>query len=470
VARVRTPSIRLRVALASVLLLPALLGLVGWLLDQAFYRHQHSAQRESMRLQQLLLSRGADWDGRSWQMGELDEIRFSLADSGLYAFILSRRGELLWHSPSAERVLDTLPAARQALAELATATGRWRVGDSDFGTCELGRTLYCHRKLVAWGSAGPEQVFLLAQTRDELQAARDAYRRNLASLLAVAMALLVAAQLLIFGWGMRPLRRLAAQLQRLEKGESAELHGAYPRELQPLVTNLNQLLHSERARRQRVRNTMDRLAHVLKSPLMLLRNSTEGEADYRRLVDEQVSRMLAVVEGELARARLDGRPTSLLGKPVPVLPVLRRIAEAYARLPRRADHAGTGDVAIDTAGVDATLEFRGEERDLQDLFGSLLENAIRHCRERVLVEASAEQDTAGRWFVLAVGDDGAGVPSGLEREILQRGARADSAGGHGLGLSIVVDIASAYGGSVQVGASPLGGACFTVRIPQGERN
>jgi two-component system sensor histidine kinase PhoQ len=65
-----------------------------------------------------------------------------------------------------------------------------------------------------------------------------------------------------------------------------------------------------------------------------------------------------------------------------------------------------------------------------------------------------------------VGDDGEGIPEGSEREILQRGARADTASpGQGLGLAIVIEIVSAYGGSLSTGRSDLGGALFVIKLP-----
>ena len=69
---------------------------------------------------------------------------------------------------------------------------------------------------------------------------------------------------------------------------------------------------------------MDRLAHVLKSPLQLIRNSDPSDENYQGVVQEQVDRMLGVVESGLTRARLDGRAPDILGQPVPVRPVLER--------------------------------------------------------------------------------------------------------------------------------------------------
>ena len=105
-------------------------------------------------------------------------------------------------------------------------------------------------------------------------------------------------------------------------------------------------------------------------------------------------------------------------------------------------------------------------RDLQDLFGSLLENSLKYCESQVAVSAALEQASGRDWLVLAVEDDGSGIPPGLEHEILKRGARADSANiGQGLGLSIAVEIVSAYGGSIHAEQSPLGGARFVVHLP-----
>jgi two-component system sensor histidine kinase PhoQ len=212
---------------------------------------------------------------------------------------------------------------------------------------------------------------------------------------------------------------------------------------------------------------MDRLTHVLKTPLMLMRNSRDSDAKFRELAQDQVSRMLGIVEGELAKARLDGAAADILGKPVPVAPVLQRIADAYGRLPRRNPAAqDLPPPVIDTHGIEADAVFHGEQRDLQDLFGSLLENSLKYCRTEVAVAAQALADEGRDWLQLTVEDDGEGIPGGSEQAILERGARADSAtAGQGLGLAIVVAIVSAYGGSLRVDRSRLGGALFEVRLP-----
>lgn len=465
----KPPSIRLRLLAASLLILPLFLGLTAWALDRAFGNYQVEAQQESMRLQQLLLAKAADWDEQSgWRIDGLDEPRLALLGSGLYAFVLSPLGEILWQSPSAE-LIDGLSDPVVTISEMvpSLALNSAGVGDNRYSDCVLDTRHFCQITGVAWGSDGPEAIFLIVESQQRAIAARDAYRSSLLWLSLAAAVLLLLAQSAIVRWGLLPLRRIAIAIKRLERGKADSLSGPYPEELVPLTDNINILLASEKRRRQRVRNTMDRLTHVLKTPLMLIRNSSDGEREFRALVQDQVTRMLGIVEGELAKARLDGAAADILGKPVRVQPVLARIALAYGKLPRRGEKsAGQGSPVIDISAVSTDAFFHGEERDLQDLFGSVLENSLKYCRRQIAVAAHTVREGESNWLQLAIGDDGDGIPTGYEQAILRRGARADSANiGQGLGLSIVVEIVSAYGGSLEVDRSELGGALFVITLP-----
>jgi two-component system sensor histidine kinase PhoQ len=457
-------SIRARLIAANLLLLPLFLGLVFWILDRAFTSYQVDSLRERLRLQNLLLAKAADWDGTRWRLDSLDEPRLGMDDSGLYAFVLASGSEVWWQSPSAAQMGD-LAQPLDAVESLVRQQGLYDLdlGASVFMECSLDQAYFCHATGVAWGSTGPSATFLILERQAEVIAARDAYRGYLLGLSVVLALLLLLVQAWVIRWGLAPLGFIARDIGRLEAGELDRLESRVPRELEPLTESVNQLLDSEQQRRQRVRNTMDRLTHVLKTPLMLLRNSPEEGTAFRQLVDEQVNRMLGIVEGELARARLDGRAPDVLGQSVRVYPVMSRIVKAYQRLPRL---DGQQEIEIDTRGIAADAAFKGEERDLQDLFGSILENSLKYCRSRIEVKVDLEAAEGRDWLVMSVADDGEGVPPGSESDILRRGARADTAGaGQGLGLSIAVEIVSAYGGGLQVGNSAMGGALFTARLP-----
>ena len=466
----KPPSIHLRLLAASLLILPLFLGLTAWALDRAFGNYQVEVQQESMRLQQLLLAKAADWDGSDWHFDSLDEPRLSLLGAGLYAFVVSPQGQILWQSPSAE-LIGELPDPSTAAKALVQSLelGGAEVGDSRFSECALDTGYFCLSTGVAWGSTGPESIFLIVESQARVIAARSEYRAYLLWLSLGAAVLLLLAQSLIVRWGLVPLRRIAIAIKRLERGKTDKLGGRYPEELVPLTDNINILLASEKRRRERVRNTMDRLTHVLKTPLMLIRNSSDDEREFRTLVQDQVTRMLGIVEGELAKARLDGAAADILGKPILVRPVLQRISDAYARLPRRGlPLPGQAGPDINGSAISLDAVFHGEERDLQDLFGSVLENSLKYCRTQIAVGARMVEEAERYWLELTIGDDGDGIPAGYEQAILQRGARADSANiGQGLGLSIVVEIVSAYGGSLEVDRSDLGGALFVITLPGG---
>ena len=117
--------------------------------------------------------------------------------------------------------------------------------------------------------------------------------------------------------------------------------------------------------------------------------------------------------------------------------------------------------------ADDRLSFRGERQDLLEIAGNVMENAGKWCRRLVLVRAEADATGA---LVLTVEDDGPGLPPERREEVLRRGARLDeSAPGSGLGLSIVDELAKAYGGSVALGAAEIGGLKVEVTLPAAER-
>ncbi len=106
--------------------------------------------------------------------------------------------------------------------------------------------------------------------------------------------------------------------------------------------------------------------------------------------------------------------------------------------------------------------------DFLELAGNLVDNACKYGRGSVKVHATPWQATAWRrpGLVLEVDDDGSGIAPALRARVLERGARADeSVAGQGIGLAVAREVAQAYGGSLEIGESPLGGARVTVRLP-----
>ena len=121
------------------------------------------------------------------------------------------------------------------------------------------------------------------------------------------------------------------------------------------------------------------------------------------------------------------------------------------------------------ADLQEGLKFRGEAQDLTDLIGNLLDNAGKWARETVSIRtrrAPAAGKDAAPHLIAEIDDDGPGLGAAARAEALERGKRLDELRpGSGLGLSIVVELASIYGGSLELGESPLGGLRAILRLP-----
>ena len=115
------------------------------------------------------------------------------------------------------------------------------------------------------------------------------------------------------------------------------------------------------------------------------------------------------------------------------------------------------------------LVFYGEERDLLELVGNLADNAFKYGKSRVAISGGSsdgEKSRPGLW--LRVEDDGPGIEPDRQEGLLQRGVWGDErVEGHGLGLAIVLELVTAYGGDVNIGRSGMGGTSVEVRIPTG---
>ena len=144
---------------------------------------------------------------------------------------------------------------------------------------------------------------------------------------------------------------------------------------------------------------------------------------------------------------------------------VRDVVEALARTLQRIHLERGMDCEV---ACPAGLKFRGERQDLEEMLGNLLDNAFKWARRRIDVEVTAVRgETGGRhWLSVKVGDDGPGLPEDRREEALKRGRRLDETKpGSGLGLNIVTETATMYGGSVSLGRSPLGGLLATLRLP-----
>lgn len=435
-----------RFLVASLLILPVLLGVSAYMLDLAFRRSLLSGETERLRAHAYLLLGAAEFsEGGLWMPEEFQEPRLNQIDSGLYGWIGSDEQRELWRSPSAR------------LLELRLPSSPIVPGETDFQVVPSSQgPLFAYSHDVAWETENGEQLLRVwvLHHQQTLNAEQSAYRQQLWRWLGLLAVLIVASQAAILKWGLKPLKALARDLRLIESGAEPQLKGDYPSEIQAVTDNLNQVLGSERQQRERYRNTMDDLAHSLKTPLSLMQGSLQsGGQESAQILTDQIGRMRQIVDHQLKRAVLNN--AALPGQAVKVDTVVKRLVDSLNKVYR--------DKQVQTAiSVADNCLFRGDERDLLELLGNLVENAFKYCRRQVRV--GAEQDS--KRLAIRIEDDGPGISASRRQTVLQRGARADTAtAGQGIGLAVAVDIVSSYGGSLSVGVSELGGAAFTVNLP-----
>jgi signal transduction histidine kinase len=266
-------------------------------------------------------------------------------------------------------------------------------------------------------------------------------------------------------FGLRPLDRARRALGKIRRGEAEKLEGDFPREIMPLVNEVNALIESNRRIVDRARMQVGNLAHSLKTPLAVLLNESRVlEAGHQELVRSQAEAMQAQVQSYLNRARIAAQRESVLVR-CEVEPVLERLVRVMRRLnPDKQFH-----LAVEPGAVLAM-----EQQDVEETVGNLLENAARFCREGVWLSTAATVVPAGdgnegprrTWLELAVEDDGPGIDPEQADEAMKRGRRLDeSRPGAGLGLSIVREIAGEYQGSFRLGRSERGGLRATLILP-----
>ena len=256
-----------------------------------------------------------------------------------------------------------------------------------------------------------------------------------------------------------PFDRIRRRLSEVRDGTERQLSGAYPSEVQPLVDDLNALLeHRERAVARAVSKAGD-LAHGLKTPLAVLAQEAErteaaGHHDLAATMSQQVERMRRQIDYHLAHARAAASGAAP-GARCSIVASVEGLTRTLLRI-----HESRG-IAIDV-NIAGDHCVRGQREDLDEMLGNLLDNACKWAKSRVAIDASS----SGAAVVVTVDDDGPGLEASMRDLVLQRGVRADEAApGSGLGLAIVRDLADLYGGSISLGAAPMGGLRATLQLP-----
>lgn len=274
------------------------------------------------------------------------------------------------------------------------------------------------------------------------------------SLAALGLALLIAT-LLQVRLGLRPLARLRQSIADVRAGRVARVPTAQPREVAPLVQELNGLLDENEANLKRARRHVANLAHGLKTPLATL---SLALADGRQ--DDSALPSLVQVMDRRIRHHLGRARAAALGGPArlrtPVASRIQDLGDAIAKI-----HAARG--LSWTIHAPGDLAVACEAQDFDEMAGNLMDNGFKWARTKVRIAAAP---LAGGRLSISIEDDGAGLSESDIARVTLPGERLDeSTPGFGFGLSIVRELAELYGGRLDLDRSPLGGLRARLILP-----
>jgi len=323
----------------------------------------------------------------------------------------------------------------------------------------------------SWRTYGLQTLDGVIQIAQPLRV-REAFARGAALRVVIPLLLLLpllgAAIVGVVGNGLRPLRRVATEVQRRDVHSLTPLATErLPQEVAPLIDALNRLLLRLHAAFQTQRAFVADAAHELRSPLTAVRLELQlldrapddaARHEARANLGAAVDRAIHLVEQLLILARSDPRED----------------AGEWSRIPLEqatADGIADANALAVARRIDLGLEaepsaVQGDRDALRILVRNLVDNAVRYTPEGGQVRVSTRQQASGA--TLEVLDTGPGIPASDRERAFDRFYRRSNApeGGSGLGLAIVKAIADRHGAQIRLDDAPGGGLKVTVAFPR----
>lgn len=447
-----------RLMLISTVALILVLAGIGHVLDRSFSGVQLNAAQEKIRLQTYSILGQSQYDNNEPKLpAKLHDHKFNSKNTGRYAQLVDNKNQKKWTSISASEMM--IPQNKWA------KKGKWLFSKITY----KGQRYMLSRYGVSWdlasGNQGRQQTYnlILMGNMDDVYQQIDDYRKTLLLMLSTMLAVLLTALFVIMRWGLYPLKTMANELEIIQQGGEIEIQDNYPKELKPLMDSLFRLIVSERKQRERYRNTMQDLSHSLKTPLTVMKGVVDDpEKDKPLMLDfasrhelqQQIAKMKSTIDYQLQRSVSGGFSSSI--QKVMIAPVLESICSAM-------DKVYADKKIMIHLDVKDEMYFQGDENDLMEVLGNLIDNACKYGQQQV--EVVVKQNSKVLSFMIS--DDGRGIDESSMQLILQRGQRLDTIEpGQGLGLALVKDILDSYQATIKVESSKsLGGACFCIVFP-----
>jgi two-component system OmpR family sensor kinase/two-component system sensor histidine kinase QseC len=320
----------------------------------------------------------------------------------------------------------------------------------------------------AYGLQTADGVIQIAQPVQVREALARAAAERVVIPLILLLPIMVSAVAWIVRRGLNPLRFVAAEVQRRDARSLAPLGTDHlPREIEPLVSELNRLLERLQRAFAAQRAFISDAAHELRSPLTALRlqlqlldrapDETE-RLEARARLGAAVERAIHLVEQLLALARSEPQDAAMDFEKVDLT------AAAAEGIKDTHDLALARKIDL---GLDAPpgLYILGNREALRTLVRNLVDNAVRYTPEGGTVQVRCR--AAAQRALLEVSDTGPGIPARDKERVFDRFYRRAAAPGDGtgLGLAIVKAIAERHSAPIDLGEAPGGGLHVAVSFP-----
>jgi two-component system sensor histidine kinase PhoQ len=439
----RQLSLRVRSILLAVVLLALFAPFTIFILDGAYTKSLTQAKMSELRLMNLGLLSAFELDGDVPYMPEvLYEEQLNLPGSG-YIGVIVFRDTVIWQSASALEYTLKAPSLRVDVGnELFLDNFETTIGNTnDF-------FVYAFTAEFASSNQFEPVHFYILNDKEQFSAERTTFVNTAWQWIATLCMILLIFIIVGISLVLTPVRKLINEIAHAASGNKKQLEARYPVEFDSLKRAINNLLTSEAEQRSRYKNSLGDLAHSLKTPLAAAMgtNALPFEAI------ESLTQIDNIIQRQLKRASAgkSGWQASIA-----VWPLLLKLADAMDKV------YGHKHLKISLDGNDEAV-FKGDQTDLMELCGNILDNACKAANSIVNVTVVENKE----WLTVTIEDDGPGIPESERSTLLARGTRLDAyAEGQGIGMAIVSDLIAIYEGKLHIEKSPLGGASIQIKLP-----
>jgi two-component system, OmpR family, sensor histidine kinase PhoQ len=438
-------SLKRRLILSAAIMLAIFLFFAAQLIEQVYINsHKITIQDKLSAHVDTLLAIADDAENELWFPEVVREERFNRPDSDLWGYIWQQE-KLHWSSMST----ITRPFPH-----------RCKVSSGEEKIFETSDSFYiCSSFLWEFiDETEKEYVLVVEESKQVYKESLSIFRQRLTmAFIALGIALIVI-QIFVLNWGLLPLKNISESLDNIQAGTSKKIEGIFPKEIALLTNNINELLKNQALQMRRYKDAASDLAHSLKTPLAVIRgelNKPNAEID---LCNQQIGRIDQIIGYQLQRALIQGHTT--LQEQLQIKPVLEQVVHALSKV--YYDKQISFVVECPSHAV-----FYGNEGDLMECLGNLLDNAAKFCVDQVKITIFDElmEEKLIRSLTIRVEDNGLGINKSKVNSLLKRGERVDfDMEGQGIGLAVISELVQAYKAELKIEQSQLGGAMFQIRF------